>query len=66
MVAAVLAAPHGYLSRMRAGARRGVFLNKAEDSATLAAASRIAARLMPAYAFVSAGSARTGEARRLA
>jgi probable selenium-dependent hydroxylase accessory protein YqeC len=53
----------GYPSRCPPGARLAVFLNKAEDEATLAAAARIAARLVPPYAYVAAGSARAGQAR---
>ena len=41
----------------------GVFLNKAEDDATLAAAARLAARLVPPYHWVAAGSARSGAVR---
>jgi probable selenium-dependent hydroxylase accessory protein YqeC len=57
LVAALCHAP-GYPSRVPAGARAGVFLNKAEDDATRAAAVRIAGRLVPPYALVVAGSAR--------
>ena len=49
--------PAGYLSRVPAGARSAVFLNKAEGDA-LAAARRIAARLSPPYGLALAGSAR--------
>jgi probable selenium-dependent hydroxylase accessory protein YqeC len=65
-VARALGAAGGYLARVRQGVRAGVFLNKAEDAATLAAAEDIAARLAPPYAFVAAGSARAGECRILA
>jgi probable selenium-dependent hydroxylase accessory protein YqeC len=65
-VARALGAAGGYLSRVPAGARAGVFLNKVEDRASLAAAAEIAARLVPPYAFVAAGSARAGECRILA
>jgi probable selenium-dependent hydroxylase accessory protein YqeC len=63
---ATLADPAGYPSRIRDGLRSGVFLNKVEADADWAAARRIAAALVPPYAFVVAGSARSAEARRLA
>ena len=63
-LAACLAHPDGYPSRIRAGLRAVVFLNKVEDVARDAAAERIAGRLCPPYAAVLAGSAR-GHARRL-
>jgi probable selenium-dependent hydroxylase accessory protein YqeC len=53
-----LCARSGYLSRVPPGARSAVFLNKAEDAAVLAAAERIAARLVPPYDLALAGSAR--------
>jgi probable selenium-dependent hydroxylase accessory protein YqeC len=59
-ITACLAYPAGYPSRRPPAARLGAFLNKAEDEGTLAAARRIAARLVPPYAFVAAGSARSG------
>jgi probable selenium-dependent hydroxylase accessory protein YqeC len=65
VVVSTLCDPAGYLSRVSAGARAAVFLNKAEDEAALAAAGRIARRLVPPYDLVAAGSARTGEARAL-
>ena len=65
-VAQALGAASGYLARVPPRVRAGVFLNKVEDAATLAAAEWIAARLAPPYAFVAAGSARTGECRILA
>jgi probable selenium-dependent hydroxylase accessory protein YqeC len=57
-IARALAAPDGYLSRLPAGARAAVFLNKAEDTASRAAAERIARRLCPPYGRAVAGSAR--------
>jgi probable selenium-dependent hydroxylase accessory protein YqeC len=63
VVVAALAHASGYPSRVPPGARSGVFLNKAEGAATLAAAERIAPRLLPPYGFVAAGSARGGAAR---
>jgi len=62
-VARVLAHGDGYLARVPRGARAGVFLNKAEDEGALTAAGAIAARLLPLYAFVAAGSARAGVCR---
>jgi probable selenium-dependent hydroxylase accessory protein YqeC len=62
-VARVLGHGEGYLARIPRGVRNGVFLNKAEDEGTLAAAAVIAARLLPLYAFVAAGSARAGVCR---
>jgi probable selenium-dependent hydroxylase accessory protein YqeC len=64
-MAAVLAHPEGYPARVPAGAALGLFLNKAEDETSLAAAARLAGRLAPPYAFVAAGSARAGRARVL-
>jgi len=43
-----------------------VFLNKVEGEAALAAAGRIAPRLVPPYGFVIAGSARAGSAQVIA
>ena len=63
VVVAVLRQAGGYLSRVPPGARAGVFLNKVEDESARGAAERIAPRLMPPYAVVAAGSARSGEAR---
>jgi probable selenium-dependent hydroxylase accessory protein YqeC len=63
VLAAALLHPDGYLSRIPATARAGVFLNKAEDPAAMAAAERIARGLVPPYAFVAAGSAREGKPR---
>ena len=60
VLVAALLHPDGYLSRIPGSARGGVFLNKAEDAETMAAAERIARRLVPPYAFVAAGSAREG------
>ena len=62
-LAAALRHQDGYPSRVPARARAGVFLNKAEDGATLAAAARLAARLIPPYHWVAAGSARSGAVR---
>jgi len=65
-VAACLGDPRSYPSRIPRGARAAVFLNKAEDAAALAAAERIAERLIPPYDVVAAGSARDGEGRAVA
>lgn len=62
LLAAALAHPSGYPSRIRPKARSGVFLNKADDEAALRAAAEVAARLRGSYAFVVAGSARAGRA----
>jgi len=62
-VATALRHQDGYPSRVPARARAGVFLNKAEDDATLAAGTRLAARLIPPYHWVAAGSARSGAVR---
>lgn len=64
-VAAALAAPSGYRSRIPGGARSAVFLNKAESPALEAAAARIASSLGSVYGVVAAGSARDGVARIL-
>jgi probable selenium-dependent hydroxylase accessory protein YqeC len=61
LLAAVLVHPSSYLSRIPAGVRSGVFLNKADDEVALAVA-KVAALLLPPYAFVAAGSARSGRA----
>jgi probable selenium-dependent hydroxylase accessory protein YqeC len=53
----------GYPSRVPPRARAGVFLNKAEDDAALAAGARLALRLIPPYRWVAAGSARSGAVR---
>jgi hypothetical protein len=63
-LAAALAWPQGYPARKPAAARAAVFLNKVEDAAGWDAAARLAARLVPPYVFVVAGSARSGDARR--
>ena len=63
VVVAVLRDPAGYPARVPPGARAAVFLNKAEGGAALAAAARIARRLVPPYRFVVAGSARDGSAQ---
>jgi probable selenium-dependent hydroxylase accessory protein YqeC len=60
--ASALLCDGGYRARVPSGARLGLFLNKVED---WDAASRLAARLRPAYDIVVAGSARSGECRRL-
>jgi probable selenium-dependent hydroxylase accessory protein YqeC len=60
-VASALRSPAGYAARIGATVRAGVFLNKVEDEASLAAARAIAATLVPPYAFVAAGSAQRGE-----
>ena len=61
LVAAALVHPSSYPSRIRAGVRAGVFLNKADGEVAVAVA-RMAALLRPPYAFVAAGSARSGRA----
>jgi probable selenium-dependent hydroxylase accessory protein YqeC len=62
VIAACLRHAEGYPARRPAGARLAAFLNKAEDPPRLEAAARLAARLMPPYAYVAAGSARAGVA----
>jgi probable selenium-dependent hydroxylase accessory protein YqeC len=62
LLAAALAHPTSYPSRIRAGVRCAVFLNKADDEAALGAAAQVAALLRPPYALVAAGSARSGRA----
>jgi probable selenium-dependent hydroxylase accessory protein YqeC len=62
LVAAALVRPSSYPSRIPAGVRRAVFLNKADDDSALLSAAGIAARLRPAYPRVAAGSARSGRA----
>jgi probable selenium-dependent hydroxylase accessory protein YqeC len=62
LLAAALMHPSSYPSRIRAGVRSGVFLNKADDEAAMGAAAEVAALLRPSYAFVAAGSARSGRA----
>lgn len=62
-LAAALRHQDGYPSRIPPRARAGVFLNKAEDDAALDAAARLAARLIPPYHWVAAGSARSGAVR---
>jgi probable selenium-dependent hydroxylase accessory protein YqeC len=66
LLAAALAHPSSYPSRVRAGLRAGVFLNKADDEAAMLRAREVAAGLRPPYAFVAAGSARSGRAEVLA
>jgi probable selenium-dependent hydroxylase accessory protein YqeC len=61
LLAAALVHPSSYPSRIRAGVRSGVFLNKADDEVAIAVA-QVAALLRPTYAFVAAGSARSGRA----
>ena len=63
-LAACLLHPPGYPARVPRGARLAAFLNKAEGEGQEAAAARIAARLLPTYALVVAGSARAGTGRR--
>ena len=60
LLAAALVHPSSYPSRIPAGVRAAVFLNKADDEAALRAASEIAALLRPTYTLVAAGSARSG------
>ena len=62
-VASALAHAEGYPARIAPGTRSAVFLNKAEDAATQAAAERIAPRLLGTYSLVAAGSARGGDVR---
>jgi molybdenum cofactor cytidylyltransferase len=62
-VVRALAWPGGYLRRVPPAARAAVFFNKAEDAGAVAAAARMAARLLPAYERVVAGSARGGPTR---
>ena len=62
-LAACLAAAGSYPSRLARPARTVAFLNKAEDTTSLAAAERIARLLIPPYDAVVAGSARAGRAR---
>jgi probable selenium-dependent hydroxylase accessory protein YqeC len=62
-VVAALRHGEGYPARVRPGVRSAVFLNKVEDAARAEAAARIAARLVPPYHSVVAGSARTGDVR---
>lgn len=66
VVVATLRDPSGYPSRVPPRARAGVFLNKVEGEAALAAAGRIARGLVPPYGFVVAGSARAGSAEVIA
>jgi probable selenium-dependent hydroxylase accessory protein YqeC len=63
LLAAALVHPQSYPSRIRAGVRAGVFLNKADDENAIAGAEEVAALLRPPYAFVAAGSARSGRGR---
>ena len=60
-VVATLCDPEGYPARLWPGLRAGVFLNKVEPPQLWLPAERIAARLLPPYHFVVAGSARDGE-----
>ncbi len=62
LLAAALAHPSSYPSRIRAGVRSAVFLNKADDDAAIGAAAAMAALLRPPYSIVAAGSARSGRA----
>ena len=61
LLAAALAHPSSYLSRIRAGVRSAVFLNKADAESATGAAGEVAALLKRSYALVVAGSARSGE-----
>ena len=63
-VVACLGQAGGYPARLPAGARAAVFLNKVEDDLRLAAARRIARRLVPPYSLAVGGSA-NGRAGRL-
>lgn len=60
LLAAALLHPASYLSRIRAGVRVAVFLNKADDETATRAAAKVAALLKASYALVVAGSARSG------
>jgi probable selenium-dependent hydroxylase accessory protein YqeC len=62
-VVSALTHAEGYCARITPGVRAAVFLNKAEDAATWAAAERIAPRLIGPYSVVAAGAARGGEVR---
>jgi probable selenium-dependent hydroxylase accessory protein YqeC len=62
VVAAALGGAGSYPSRIPAGARAVVFLNKADLPGVERAACKIADRLVPPYALVVAGSARAGTA----
>ena len=62
-VVSALTCASGYPARIPPGTRAAVFLNKAEDAASRAAAERIAPRLLGPYALVAAGSARGGDVR---
>lgn len=62
-VVSALTCASGYPARIAPGTRAAVFLNKAEDAASRAAAERIAPRLLGPYALVAAGSARGGDVR---
>lgn len=66
VVAAALRHPDGYPSRIPAGLRSLVFLNKVEDERSWEAAERIARELVPPYGGVVAGSARGAYGRVLA
>ena len=66
-LAAALRHADGYPSRdPRARARAGVFLNKAEDDAALAAGARLAARLDPALSLGGGGIGAVGGGARVA
>jgi molybdenum cofactor cytidylyltransferase len=66
LVARALAGSGSYPSRLRPGVRAVVFLNKADDAASLGRAREVAAGLVPPYAAVIAGSARNGTATAIA
>jgi probable selenium-dependent hydroxylase accessory protein YqeC len=62
-LASALRHADGYPSRIPPRARVGVFFNKAESDDCLAAGARLAARLIPPYHWVAAGSAQAGTVR---
>jgi hypothetical protein len=66
LVARALAASGSYPARVPRGVRAVVFLNKADDAAALALAREVARGLVPPYAAVIAGSARSGGATGVA
>jgi probable selenium-dependent hydroxylase accessory protein YqeC len=63
-VVRALGAAGGYPGHAPPSGQSAVFFNKAEDPGRQAAAGRMAAALVPPYAFVVAGSARAGQGRR--
>ena len=66
VMSGALAHPGSYPSRIPAGARSAVFLNKADDAAAQDAARAVARGLVPPYGRVVAGSARSGTAEVVA